>query len=39
MAQKCANCGSTQTQSMTDGYHCLECNHTTTREGKVRKGA
>lgn len=39
MAQKCQNCGSAETQTMTDGYHCLICNHTTTRNGKVRKGA
>lgn len=40
MAMRCANCGSTQTQTMTDGYHCLECNHTTSvRTGKTRKGA
>jgi hypothetical protein len=40
MPQTCKNCGSTDTQTMTDGYHCLICNHTTrTKEGKVRKGA
>lgn len=39
MAQKCANCGSAETQTMTDGYHCLVCNHTTTQTGKTRKGA
>lgn len=35
----CARCRSTNTQAMLDGHHCLECNHTTTRTGKTRKGA
>lgn len=40
MAMQCANCGSTQTQAMTDGWHCLVCNRTTiVRNGKTRKGA
>ena len=40
MAAICAKCGSAQTQAMTDGYHCLICNHTTVvRTGKTRKGA
>lgn len=40
MAQVCKQCGSAETQTMTDGYHCLVCNHTTAiRAGKTRKGA
>lgn len=40
MAALCQNCGSAEVQTMTDGYHCLRCNHTTSvRTGKTRKGA
>ena len=35
MAQKCAHCGSLETQTQADAYQCLICGNVTTTGGRA----